>query len=43
MNIDMLLGKGLACGDVGLGAMTEWREIVRMVVESYHLKLKADI
>ncbi len=26
-------GKSLACGDVGPGAMTEWREIVRLVLE----------
>ncbi|KIM25408.1 hypothetical protein M408DRAFT_17295 [Serendipita vermifera MAFF 305830] len=33
------IGKGLACGDVGLGAMTEWREIVRMVVAEFELQL----
>lgn len=31
------IGKGLACGDVGLGAMTEWRDIVKIVVELFHL------
>ncbi|KAG7440891.1 flavoprotein [Guyanagaster necrorhizus] len=35
------IGKGLACGDVGLGAMTEWRDIVRIVVEKFHLRLGA--
>ncbi|KAF9468643.1 flavoprotein [Collybia nuda] len=34
------IGKGLACGDVGLGAMTEWRDIVKIVVESFNLGLK---
>ena len=36
----MQIGKGLACGDIGLGAMTEWRDIVRMVVEEFHLELQ---
>ncbi|KAH9948868.1 flavoprotein [Amylocystis lapponica] len=31
------IGKTLACGDVGLGAMTEWREIVNIVVEKFSL------
>ncbi|PVF93927.1 flavo protein [Serendipita vermifera] len=35
------IGKGLACGDVGIGAMTEWREIVNMVVKEYKLTLRA--
>ncbi|KAJ4485587.1 flavoprotein [Lentinula aciculospora] len=34
------IGKGLACGDVGLGAMTEWRDIVQIVVERFKLVLK---
>lgn len=34
------IGKGLACGDVGLGAMTEWRDIVRIVVEKFQLNLR---
>lgn len=38
-----VLGKGLACGDVGIGAMTEWKEIVRMVVEEYHLWLRLPV
>ena len=33
-----LAAKGLACGDVGLGAMTEWKDIVRMVVDHYRLE-----
>ncbi|KAG8818630.1 hypothetical protein FRC17_010766 [Serendipita sp. 399] len=32
------IAKGLACGDVGIGAMTEWREIVNMVVDRYKLE-----
>ncbi|KAK0439892.1 flavoprotein [Armillaria borealis] len=35
------IGKGLACGDIGLGAMTEWRDIVRIVVEKFQLNLRA--
>ncbi|KAG6828169.1 hypothetical protein H0H92_008937 [Tricholoma furcatifolium] len=31
------IGKGLACGDVGLGAMTEWRDIVKLVVDRFGL------
>ncbi|KAH7103199.1 flavoprotein [Auriculariales sp. MPI-PUGE-AT-0066] len=31
------IGKGLACGDNGIGAMTEWRDIVKLVVD--HLSL----
>lgn len=31
------VGKRLACGDVGVGAMTEWREIVQVVVERFGL------
>lgn len=34
------IGKLLACGDVGLGAMTEWQDIVRLVVDIYSLKSK---
>ena len=32
--------KGLACGDVGVGAMVEWRDIVPSVVERFHLVKK---
>jgi len=32
------IGKNLACGDVGLGAMTEWRDIVQIVVDFFKLK-----
>lgn len=31
------IGKNLACGDVGLGAMTEWRDIVKIVVDKMKL------
>ncbi|EPQ51087.1 flavo protein [Gloeophyllum trabeum ATCC 11539] len=31
------IGKTLACGDVGLGAMTEWRDIVQIVVDKFNL------
>ena len=32
------IGKLLACGDIGLGAMTEWQDIVRLVAETYSLQ-----
>ncbi|KAF9262924.1 flavoprotein [Marasmius fiardii PR-910] len=32
------IGKQLACGDVGLGAMTEWRDIVNIVVKKLDLQ-----
>ncbi|CAA7262922.1 unnamed protein product [Cyclocybe aegerita] len=31
------IGKTLACGDVGVGAMTEWKDIVQIVVDLFHL------
>ncbi|KAF5392513.1 hypothetical protein D9757_002222 [Collybiopsis confluens] len=31
------IAKNLACGDDGLGAMTEWRDIVQIVVERFKL------
>ncbi|TFY72594.1 hypothetical protein EVG20_g414 [Dentipellis fragilis] len=31
------ISKGLACGDVGLGAMVEWRDIVLLVAEKFQL------
>jgi len=31
------IGKKLACGDIGVGAMTEWKEIVHIVVDRFHL------
>ncbi|KZT67226.1 flavo protein [Daedalea quercina L-15889] len=31
------IGKILACGDVGLGAMTEWKDIVAIVVDRFQL------
>ncbi|KAI0754747.1 flavoprotein [Daedaleopsis nitida] len=35
------IGKNLACGDVGLGAMTEWRDIVQIVVDRFGLARRA--
>ncbi|GAA5829175.1 hypothetical protein JCM11251_004150 [Rhodosporidiobolus azoricus] len=32
------IGKMLACGDIGLGAMYEWSDIVKLVAEEYDLK-----
>ncbi|KAG0149059.1 hypothetical protein CROQUDRAFT_74734 [Cronartium quercuum f. sp. fusiforme G11] len=34
------ISKTLACGDTGVGAMTEWTDIVKMVVDRFQLKLK---
>ena len=31
------ISKSLACGDVGVGAMVEWRDIVSTVVRRFHL------
>ncbi|OCB87739.1 flavo protein [Sanghuangporus baumii] len=31
------IGKNLACGDIGLGAMTEWKDIVNIVVRRFML------
>ena len=31
------VSKDLACGDVGVGAMVEWRDIVSTVVGRFHL------
>ncbi|KXN81754.1 putative thymidylate synthase [Leucoagaricus sp. SymC.cos] len=31
------IGKALACGDIGLGAMSEWSDIVKIVVERFQL------
>ncbi|KAK7046726.1 flavoprotein [Favolaschia claudopus] len=31
------IGKALACGDIGVGAMTEWRDIVQLVVDEFNL------
>jgi len=31
------VSKSLACGDVGVGAMVEWRDIVSTVVREFHL------
>ncbi|PAV17329.1 flavo [Pyrrhoderma noxium] len=32
------IGKNLACGDTGVGAMTEWKDIVEIVVHLFNLK-----
>ncbi|KAI0357537.1 flavoprotein [Trametes cingulata] len=37
------IGKKLACGDVGLGAMTEWRDIVQIVVDKFRLVKKTTL
>ncbi|KAH9841786.1 flavoprotein [Rhodofomes roseus] len=34
------IGKALACGDVGMGAMAEWKDIVQIVVDEFHLTRK---
>ncbi|KAF8879076.1 flavoprotein [Gymnopilus junonius] len=31
------IGKHLACGDTGIGAMTEWKDIVKLVVDLFRL------
>ena len=31
------IGKQLACGDIGVGAMTEWKDIVAIVVDQFGL------
>ncbi|KAF9013192.1 flavoprotein [Cyathus striatus] len=31
------ISKNLACGDVGTGAMTEWKDIVKIVVDKFSL------
>ncbi|KAL4269121.1 Flavin prenyltransferase-like protein [Pleurotus pulmonarius] len=33
------IGKALACGDIGIGAMTEWGDIVQTVVDRFQLQL----
>ncbi|CAH7688371.1 flavoprotein [Phakopsora pachyrhizi] len=33
--------KKLACGDTGIGAMTEWKDVVQIVVERFQLKLRS--
>lgn len=34
------VSKTLACGDTGIGAMTEWSDIVKIVVDRFHLETK---
>ncbi|KAG5337245.1 putative thymidylate synthase [Termitomyces sp. T112] len=36
------IGKTLACGDTGTGAMTEWRDIVQLVVDHFGLVKKTE-
>ena len=36
------ISKGLACGDVGLGAMVEWREIAAIVIDRFGLAKTVD-
>ncbi|KAF5319939.1 hypothetical protein D9611_011033 [Ephemerocybe angulata] len=33
------IGKALACGDIGIGAMSEWKDIVQIVVDRFQLQL----
>ncbi|QRV81890.1 Flavoprotein [Ceratobasidium sp. AG-Ba] len=35
------IGKALACGDIGMGAMTEWTDIVQLVVARWSLLPKS--
>ncbi|KAH9811549.1 flavoprotein [Melampsora americana] len=34
------VSKTLACGDTGIGAMTEWSDIVKLVADRFHLEPK---
>ncbi|KAI5477421.1 phosphopantothenoylcysteine decarboxylase [Pseudohyphozyma bogoriensis] len=34
------IGKKLACGDIGMGAMFEWSDIVKLVAEKYGLVMR---
>jgi len=36
------VSKGLACGDVGVGAMVEWRDIVASIVVGFDLVKKIE-
>jgi phosphopantothenoylcysteine decarboxylase len=36
------ISKNLACGDLGIGAMVEWRDIVAAVVERFLLVRDSD-
>ncbi|EIW74723.1 flavo protein [Coniophora puteana RWD-64-598 SS2] len=36
------IGKLLACGDIGMGAMTEWKDIVQIAVDRLKLVRKED-
>ena len=37
------ISKDLACGDAGVGAMTEWKDVVDVVVQHFKLQRKADV
>ncbi|KAJ2917028.1 hypothetical protein MD484_g3400, partial [Candolleomyces efflorescens] len=37
------IGKALACGDIGIGAMSEWHDIVQIVVDKFDLKLRTGL
>jgi phosphopantothenoylcysteine decarboxylase len=37
------IGKVLACGDVGMGAMTEWKDIVGIVVKRWGLVERGEL
>ncbi|KAI0270742.1 flavoprotein [Gloeopeniophorella convolvens] len=37
------VSKGLACGDVGVGAMVEWRDIVASVVDKFQLVRELEV
>ncbi|KAJ1302175.1 hypothetical protein OPQ81_001003 [Rhizoctonia solani] len=37
------IGKALACGDIGMGAMTEWSDIVHLVVSRWSLVPKNSV
>ncbi|GAA6053640.1 hypothetical protein JCM3770_001675 [Rhodotorula araucariae] len=36
------IGKKLACGDIGIGAMTEWSDIVQLIVDEYGLRRREE-
>ncbi|TEB40071.1 flavo protein [Coprinellus micaceus] len=38
-NIVGPIGKALACGDIGIGAMSEWKDIVQIVVDRFQLRV----
>ena len=36
------ISKDLACGDSGIGAMTEWKDVVALVVRQFNLRKEDD-